>query len=85
MKHLFSLACMCLFLFIGNNAPVQSQAEYGGDLRMIGCYNGVCTTTVVEGGGGWTMKVKCDGDDEMHIYHGKGSYGGTICDDLSLQ
>ena len=78
MKKLLCLAAMGLFLFVGSILSVQSQAT--GDInRMIYCSNGECATSVWESGGGWTMTVACEGNDDPHVYHGTGSYGGSVC------
>ena len=79
MKKLLCLAAMGLFLFVGSILSVQSQATGDGPLRMLHCWNGECSTSVVEQGGGWTQTIQCDGDENPQIFHGTGSYGGSVC------
>ena len=69
---------MCLFLFVGSVLPVSSQSV--GMDRLIYCNNGDCETVVIEGGGGWSQYIQCGGSDgDIHVFHGSGSYGGSVC------
>ena len=79
MKYVLSLAAMCLFLFVGGVLPVSSQATSDAPHRALSCWNGACLTTVAETGGGWTMLIWCEGDDQEYEYYGTGSYGGSVC------
>lgn len=73
MKFLLSLACMCLFLFVGSVLSVQSQPESD----ILYCDNGECETLVAEIGEGWVQAINCGG--KTHIFTGTGPYEGSVC------
>ncbi len=80
MKFLVSLACMCLYLLVGDIFPIQSQQA--GEVRGLYCNNGECETTVVSDGVTWEMIVDC-GDGE-YKFHGSGYWEGTLCEDMTM-
>ena len=76
MKYLLSLACMCMFMFMGSILPTQSQSTSDYNRVMV-CNNGDCVTWVGETDSGWDMRIWCDSGH--YEYSGSGSYGGSVC------
>ena len=71
MRYLASLACMCLFLFVG--PEIQSQ-----EVRCNGC-----TTSVVHGNGSEDsyMYIVCDdGSEWSGVVKGYQGSDATVCD-----